>query len=163
MSSNTPSPGGGTNGAMGQRRRAEGRDVRPWDGIVAAANQLDEVRTWVVWGAGADPANPARAAAPEDEDPIGRPGNDIARAIAADADPEWSENVPAWDLWVILLDADENEVDAWAGDDERVRGYAPYLIEASQTGADTKPMEGTLRNDTVVRRTGGRTDAGRPH
>jgi hypothetical protein len=146
---------------MGQRRRAEARDVRQWDGEVAAANDLDEVRTWVVWGVGADPATPDRAAAPEDEEPRGRPGNDIARTIAAENDPEWA-STPDWDGWVILLDADEDEVDGWTQDDERVRGYAPYLLQAAEP--DTKPMQGTLRNDKVVRRTGGeRLDAGRPH
>jgi hypothetical protein len=144
---------------MGQRRRAEARDVRSWDGVVAAGNDLDEVRTWVVWGVGANPATPERAAAPDDEEPRGRPGNDIARTIAAERDPEWA-NTPEWDLWVILLEADEDDVDAWAGDDPRVRGYAPYLIQAPET--DTTPMKGTLRNDEVVRRTGGRLDAGRP-
>jgi hypothetical protein len=144
---------------MGQRRRAEARDVRQWDGVVAAGNDMDEVRTWVVWGVGADPATPGRAAAPDDEKPRGRPGNDIARTIAAERDPEWA-GTPEWDLWVVLLDADEDDVDAWAGDDERVRGYAPYLIQAQET--DTTPMKGTMRNDEVVRRTGGRFDAGRP-
>ncbi|HEV3400520.1 MAG TPA: hypothetical protein VG078_01765, partial [Acidimicrobiales bacterium] len=50
---------------MGQRRRAEAPGVRQWDHDVAAANELDEVRTWVVWGLGADPAVPDRAAALE--------------------------------------------------------------------------------------------------
>src|ERR687886_556338 len=114
---------------MGQKRRAEARGVRQWDGDVAAANDLEEVRTWVVWGVGADPSEPERAAAPEDEEARGRPGNDVA---------------------------------GWAEDDERVRGYAPYLLQAADP--DVEPMEGTLRNDKVVRRTGGeRLDAGRPH
>ncbi|MDQ4096925.1 MAG: hypothetical protein M3144_03515, partial [Actinomycetota bacterium] len=137
---------------MGQRRRAEASDVRQWDGDVAARNDLDEVRTWVVWGVGADPSTPDRAAAPEDEEPRGRPGNDIARTIAAENDPEWA-NTAEWDVWVILLDADEGDVDGWTQDDERVRGYAPYLLQAAEP--DTGLMEGTLRNDKVVRRTGG--------
>jgi hypothetical protein len=145
---------------MGQRRRAEAQDVRRWDGDVAAADDLDEVRTWVVWGVGADPATPERAAAPDDDEPRGRPGNDIARTIAAGNDPEWA-SAPEWDLWVVLLEADEDDVDAWRNDDERVRGYAPYPLEGADP--DTEPMEGTLRNDNVVRRTGGgRIDAGRP-
>jgi hypothetical protein len=144
---------------MTQRRRAEARDVRPWDGVVAADSDLDEVRTWVVWGVGADPATPERAASLEDEEPVGRPGNDIAATIAATNDPEWAD-APDWDRWLILLEADEDDVDAWADDDDRVRGYAPYLIQPTES--DTTPMRGTLRNDTVVRRTGGRLDAGRP-
>jgi hypothetical protein len=146
---------------MGQRRRAEARDVRQWDGDVAADNQLDEVRTWVVWGVGADPATPERAAAPDGEEPRGRPGNDLARTIAEGNDPEWA-GAAEWDRWVILLDADEDDVDSWSEDDERVRGYAPYLLQAADP--ETELMEGTLRNDNVVRRTGGeRLDAGRPH
>jgi len=146
---------------MGQKRRAEARGVRQWDGDVAAANDLSEVRTWVAWGLGADPSTPDRGATGEDEEPWGRPGNDIAGTMAADLDPEWAK-APEWDAWVILVDADEDDVDSWAEDDEAVRGYAPYLIQADDP--DTSPMEGTLRNDKVVRRTGGeRLDAGRPH
>ena|SRR5205085_11647786 len=144
---------------MGQRRKAEARDVRRWDGTVAAANDLDQVRVWIVWGVGADPATPARAADADDEEPIGRPGNDLAHTMAGQLDPEWRD-APDWDRWVILLEADEGDVDTWADDDERVRGWAPYLIQPTES--DTEPMEGTLRNDVVVRRTGGRTDAGRP-
>lgn len=146
---------------MGQRRRAEAAGVRQWDGDVAAANDLDEVRTWVVWGMGADPSAPERAAAEEDQDVVGRPANDLAQTIAADSDPDWA-NTTDWDRWVILLDADENDVDSWTQDDDRVRGYAPYLLQPEDP--DTEPMEGTLRNDRVVRRTGGsRLDAGRPN
>lgn len=145
---------------MGQGRRAEASDVRQWDGDVAAANDLDEQRTWVVWGVGADPSAPERAAAEGDEEVVGRPGNDIAHAMASESDPEWAAGAD-WDRWVILLDGDEGDVDGWAQDDERVRGYAPYLLAAADP--DTEPMEGTLRNDKVVRRTGGsRLDAGRP-
>jgi hypothetical protein len=146
---------------MGQKRRAEARDVRQWDGDVAAANDLSEVRTWVVWGVGADPSDPERAAVDDDEEPRGRPGNDIARTIAVDNDAEWADAAD-WDRWVILVDADEDDVDGWAEDDDRVRGYAPYLLQPAEP--DLEPMEGTLRNDNVVRRTGSeRFDAGRPH
>ncbi len=151
---------------MGQRRRAEARGVRQWDHDVAAANELDEVRTWVVWGLGADPATPGRAAAPdvdpdEDEPETGRPANDIAASMAAERDPEWAGR-PDYDRWAVLLEADEDDVDEWAQDDERVRGYAPYLLQA--TDPSTEPMDGVLRPDRVVRRTGGeRLDAGRPH
>jgi hypothetical protein len=152
---------------MGQRRRAEAPGVRQWDHDVAAANELDEVRTWVVWGLGADPVVPDRAAAPE-VDPedvavaeVGRPANDIAWSMAAERDPEWASE-PDYDRWVILFDADEDEVDEWAQDDERVRGYAPYLLQA--VDPSTEPMQGVLRPDRVERRTGGeRLDAGRPH
>ncbi|HEX2274834.1 MAG TPA: hypothetical protein VHG90_13245 [Acidimicrobiales bacterium] len=150
---------------MGQRRRAEAPGVRQWDHDVAAANELDEVRTWVVWGLGADPAVPDRAAAPEvdpeDAPEAGRPANDIAWSMAAERDPEWASE-PDYDRWVVLLDADEDDVDEWAQDDNRVRGYAPYLLQA--TDPSTEPMEGVLRPDRVERRTGGeRLDAGRPH
>ncbi len=147
---------------MGQRRRAGASGVRQWDHDVAAANELDEVRTWVVWGLGADPALPERAAAPEadveidaedeTEAAVGRPANDIARSMAADRDPEWASQ-PDYDRWVVLYDADEDDVDEWAQDDERVRGYAPYLLQA--TDPSTEPMEGVLRPDRVERRTGG--------
>ena len=112
------------------KRKAEARDVREWQahGEVAAANELDKVRTWVVWGVGADPSNPARAAAPL-EPPRGRPGNDIARTIAEEHDEEWTKS-PHWDRWFILYEADEDDVDAWSLEDERVRGYAPYLVPA---------------------------------
>jgi hypothetical protein len=140
---------------MAQRRR--------WDGHVAADHDLDEVRTWVVWGLGADPAVPERAATEaggEEGEPLGRPGNDIAARIAAASDPGWAE-APEYDRWVVVLDGDEDDVDAWAQDDGRVRGCAAYLLEAPDPGTDL--MEGTLRSDKVVRRTGGsRLDAGRP-
>jgi hypothetical protein len=61
---------------------------------------------------------------------------------------------------VVLLEADEDDVEAWREDDERVRGYAPYLIQPTES--HTTPMEGTLGGDAVERRTGGRMDAGRP-
>lgn len=144
---------------MGQARRAEADGVRPWDGDVAAANELDEVRTWVVWGLGADPADPERAAAPDDQPSLGRPGNDIARSMAEANDPEWAD-WPDFDRWVVLLDADEADVDAWAEEDARVRGYEPYLLQAPDPS--TEPMEGRLRGDVVKRRTGGGIDAGRP-
>lgn len=150
---------------MGQRRRAEAPGVRQWDHDVAAANDLDEVRTWVVWGLGADPAVPDRAAAPEEADEEapdgGRPASDIAWSMAAERDPEWASE-PDYDRWVVLLDADEDVVDEWAQDDDRVRGFAPYLLQAADPS--TEPMSGVLRPDRVERRTGGeRLDAGRPH
>jgi hypothetical protein len=150
---------------MGQRRRAEAPGVRQWDHDVAAANELDEVRTWVVWGLGADPVVPDRAAAPdvdpEDTPETARPANDIAWSMAAERDPEWAGE-PEYDRWAILFDADEDDVDEWAQDDERVRGYAPYLLQAVDPSTET--MRGVLRPDRVERRTGGeRLDAGRPH
>lgn len=150
---------------MGQRRRAEATGVRQWDHDVAAANDLDEVRTWVVWGLGADPAVPDRAADPDvgaEETPDGgRPANDLAWSMAAERDPDWARE-PDYDRWALLLDADEDVVDEWSQDDDRVRGYAPYLLQA--TDPSTEPMQGVLRPDRVERRTGGeRLDAGRPH
>jgi hypothetical protein len=60
---------------MTQRRRAEADDVRDWEGVVAEANELDEVRSWVVWGLGADKET---AAEPERAERPGEPGTDIA-------------------------------------------------------------------------------------
>ena len=142
------------------RRRPNDRSTRRFDGGVAAGDGLDEQRTWVVWGTGADPAEPTRAATADDEEPLGRPGDDIARSVASTSDPEWRP-ADVDDAWVVLLDADESDVDAWATDDARVRGYAPYLLQPADPA--TEPMDGTLRPDRVVRRSGGqRIDAGRP-
>ena len=68
-------------------RRAETGDVRPWEGTVADANALDEVRAWVIWGDGPDAE---RAAEPDREERPGEPGNDIARQIAKTTDPDWA-------------------------------------------------------------------------
>jgi hypothetical protein len=144
-------------GPMTQRRRAESKDVRDWDGVVAEANRLDEVRTWVVWGTGPDPE---RAAEPERAERPGEPGNEIARAIAAAHDPDWEAGDP--DRWVTIVRADEDEIDSWVFDDESARGYAPYLAEPLPASPEPGMLRGVLRSDVVKRRKLGRFDAGRP-
>ena len=141
---------------MTQRRKAEAREVRTWQGDVAAANELDEVRHWVVWGFG--PPSERSAEEPDDGDrPPSEPGNDVADAIARGRDPEWAAE--EGDRWVVILRADEDDVDEWVDADETVRGYAPYLLERDATRADTDAMRGVLRPDRVRRR---RFDTGRP-
>ena len=142
---------------MTQRRKSEAPGLRRWEGDVAAANELDEVRDWVVWGIGP----PAERAAedPLDADPRpGEPGNDLAEAIARGRDGEWAQERGP-DHWVVVVRADEDDVDAWVQDDETVLGYAPYLVESDGARASTDLMRGVLRGDTVRRR---RFDTGRP-
>jgi hypothetical protein len=136
-------------------RRAEARDTREWQKDVAAANELEEVRTWVVWGVSAPP----KRAAEERERP-GRPGDEVARGIARTNDAEWPDGSD--EAWVILLEADEDEVDAWVLEDESVRGYAPYLMEPENAAARPERMRGVLRGDVVRRRKPRRFDAGMP-
>lgn len=139
---------------MTQRRKAEASGVRPWDRGVAEANDLDTLRTWVVWGAGAPPE---RAAAPETQERPGEPGDDIAWKIAERFDKEWAE--AREDRWVRVVESDEEEVDALVLDDDAVGGYAPYLHDPEAAAARPEFMRGVLRNDVIRRR---RFDAGRP-
>ena len=143
---------------MSQRRRAEAPDVRAWDGVVAERNELDEIRTWVVWG---DGPSAERSAEPEraDERP-GEPGNDIARRIAEANDPDWAKSKGP--VWVVLVEADEDHVDEWVLEDRSARGYAPYLLEPENAAAEPHRLRGVLRNDVVRRRKDHRFDAGRP-
>jgi hypothetical protein len=141
---------------VSKRHRAEAGDVRAWDRGVAERNELDEVRTWVVWGEGAlreRAAEPERAA----ERP-GRPGNDIARRIAESVDPDWAKGGG----WVLLVEADEDLVDEWVLEDASVRGYAPYLVEPENAAAEPRRLQGVLRSDVVRRRKEHRFDTGRP-
>jgi hypothetical protein len=138
------------------KRRAEALDVRPWDGVVAEANELGEVRTWVLWGTGAPPE---RAAEPEQDERPGEPGTDIAREIADATDPGWSSSEPTW---IRVVEADEDEVDALVLEDEHVRGYAPYLVNPEDAAARPRIMRGVLRGDVVKRRKAKRFDAARP-
>jgi hypothetical protein len=138
-------------------RRAEARDVRPWEGAVAEANELDEVRTWVIWGDGPDVE---RSAEPERDERPGEPGNDIARDIARTNDPEWGHGGEP--TWVRLVEADEDEVDALVLEDEQVRGYAPYLVNPEDAAAAPHTMRGVLRGDVVKRRKAKRFDTARP-
>lgn len=139
---------------MTRGRKAEARRVRSWQGDVAAANELDEVRDWVVWGFGAPPE---RAAEPVEELSGTVPGTELAETIAKQRDPEWAEED---DRWVVTIRADEDDVDAWVQDDETIRGYAPYLLLQDAADASTELMRGVLRPDRVRRR---RFDAGRPN
>ena len=143
---------------MSQRRKAEAPGVRPWDGVVAEANELDDVRHWVVWGTGPPPE---RAAERERAERPGEPGNDIAWTIARRQDSEWSEgDDPA--NWVVILEAKEDVVDEWTLEDESVRWYAPYLMAREDAGAEPRRIRGVLRNDVVKRRKDKRFDTARP-
>jgi hypothetical protein len=143
---------------MSQGRKAEASDVRAWDGVVAEANQLDEVRHWVVWGTG---PSAERAAEPERTERPGEPGNDIAWTIARRRDPDWA-NGDDTSMWVVVLEAEEDVVDEWTLEDESVRGYAPYLMAREDAGSEPGTIRGTLRNDVVKRRKDKRFDAARP-
>ncbi|HEX2031856.1 MAG TPA: hypothetical protein VHL78_10710 [Actinomycetota bacterium] len=139
-------------------RKAETDKPERWDRDVAAENDLDEMRDWVVWGVGPPPD---RAAAPEAAERPGEPGNDIARQIAEGNDPEWAESGDGGN-WVVILRADEDHVDEWALEDEAVRGYAPYLINREDAEAKPERLRGVLRSDVVRRRKEKRFDAARP-
>lgn len=142
---------------MTKKRRAEAKDVRSWDRGVAQANELAELRAWIVWGVG---TAPERAAQPEDaEARPGEPGNDIAHQMAAERDPEWAASD---DTWVSVVRADEDEVDEWVQDQDSVRGYAPYLHAPEDAAAKPEIQKGVLRGDVVRRRKPGRFDASRP-
>ena len=103
---------------MTQRGKAEAADVQAWDETVAAKNELDEVRTWVVWGTGGAPPPDMRDGVTDDEVAVG-----FARA----ADPEWND-LPGEELWVATITADEDDVDALVSDTQAARGYTPYLM-----------------------------------
>jgi hypothetical protein len=103
-------------------RRAEARGVRPWSGVVAADDRLGEERLWVVWGLAAPP----EIAAVPDVYPEGGPPTDVAIAIASTEDPEFAaadEN----HRWVMLVEGDEDDVDAWVQEHPVARRYAPYV------------------------------------
>jgi hypothetical protein len=111
---------------MPQRRPAESPRARSWEHDVASDNELTEIRPWAIWG---DAAPPERAAT-DTVDPLpGEPGNDLAWEIAAERDPVWAAD-KGDDAFVMVWEADEDDVEALVEDDPRVRGYAPYLIDA---------------------------------
>lgn len=64
--------------------------------------------------------------------------------------------------WVVILRADEDEVDGWVLDDGTVRGYAPYLVNREDAAARPELLRGVLRSDVVRRRKPKRFDAARP-
>ncbi|MDQ4149804.1 MAG: hypothetical protein M3164_07450 [Actinomycetota bacterium] len=103
---------------MTQKRKAEAEDVQQWDETVAAANELDELRTWVVWGSGAAPPPDMRESVTDDE---------VAAGFAKAADPEWEE-VPPEERWVAMITADEDDVDALVAETNSARGFTPYLM-----------------------------------
>lgn len=113
------------------------RDERRWEGEVAADSDLDEHRHWVVWG---------RGAPPEGVFPDAEIGTDIARMMVEGVDPEWDEG------WILIVEADEDDIDAAVQDEESVLGYAPYLIEREAAGSRPTAMRGRLRSDRVKRR-----------
>jgi hypothetical protein len=79
--------------------------------------------------------------------------------MAEELDPEWAESEHRW---VVILEADEDEVDGWVLDDPSVSGYSPYLVAREDAGATPQRLQGVLRNDVVRRRKPKRFDAARP-
>lgn len=129
----------------------QGDDVKRWSGDEPASGAIDEHRVWVLWGVGRPP---------DEDDGIDvtsvESANELAEVIAEQHDEEWGERE---DGWVVLVDADEDEVDEFVLDNDSVYGYAPYLIEPDTTGVEPGRMEGTLHGDNIKRRPFG---AGRP-
>src|SRR5438067_3847371 len=101
---------------------AQRDDARQWTGDVPAHGAQDEFRHWVVWGVGRPP---------DEEDGVDvsavEAGNELAKVIAEQHDPDWGERD---DGWVVFVEADEDEVDGFVLDNDSVYGYAPYLFEA---------------------------------
>ncbi|HEX2053549.1 MAG TPA: hypothetical protein VHJ78_07500 [Actinomycetota bacterium] len=127
---------------MSPGRKAEASDVRAWHGTVAASNELDSRREWVVWGVG--PEAPSVLG--------GTPGNDIAEGIARAADEEWAA-MGAQEKWIVTLTAGETDLEEILADSGSTRGHAPYLAPGkSEEMPEDGLMEGTLRNDVAPRR-----------
>jgi hypothetical protein len=97
--------------------------VRAWNGVVANADDLDERRVWVVWGLAAPP----EIAAVPDIYPKGKPANDIATAIASGNDPDFAAADESH-RWIMMVEGDEDDVDAWVTEHPIASGYAEYLI-----------------------------------
>jgi hypothetical protein len=100
------------------KRKAEASDVDPWMETVAARNELDEKRTWVIWGTGGAPPPDMREALTD---------NRVVEEFARAADPEWTE-FPREERWTVLIPGDEDDIDALVADTGSARGYTPYLI-----------------------------------
>jgi hypothetical protein len=111
---------------MPQNRPAESPHARSWNRDVPNENELTEIRPWVIWG---EAAPPERAATDVLEPVPGEPGNDLAWEIAAERDPGWA-SARSDESFVMVWEADEDDVLALVEDDGRVEGYAPYLIDA---------------------------------
>lgn len=110
---------------------------RRWVGAEARDATLEAERGWVVWGGGeAPPAALADA----------RPGDDIAGGIARGEG--WDGNG-----WVVVLEADEADVDELVDGEPGAAGYAPYLMPGlGQEGPGEEPMHAPLRDDVAPRR-----------
>lgn len=104
-------------------RPAESSNVRPWDGVVASADDLDERRVWVVWGLAAPP----EYAAVPDIYPRGSPANDLAIQMASERDPEFAA-ADELHRWIMLVQGDEDDVDAWVLEHPIATGCTAYLI-----------------------------------
>ena len=134
---------------MTGKRKAEASEVRSWHGTVAAANELDSDRRWVVWGVG--PEAPSMLG--------GEAANDIAEGIARAADEEWQNFDPA-ERWVVLVSAEETDLDELLEDSGSTRGYAPYLVPGKTEEMPDGYMKGRLRGDVALRR---KVDQPRPN
>jgi hypothetical protein len=118
-------------------RPVESDKVRRWSGVLAAANELDEFRVWVVWGLAAPPEQ----AADPDQYPPGAPGNDLAVIIASENDPEFAQ-ADDDHRWVMLVEGDEADVDEWVQEHGIARGYAAYLMEAGRAAVTPDGVPG---------------------
>ena len=124
-------------------RKAGHTEARRWQGDNAVANELDEVRSFVVWGDG--------YLAPEGLTEA-REGTDIAEGIARTADERWGA-LSAEQRWCAIVVADEDEIDALV-QDGLATGYAPYLVDGKneEIPPDGGIMRPTLRSDVAPRR-----------
>jgi hypothetical protein len=115
-----------TEDVMPQHRPAESRKARSWSHDVANENELSKIRPWAYWGEAAPPEQQAE----DDLDQLpGDSGNDLAWEIAIDSDPDWAARRDD-DSFVMVVEAEEDDVISLVEDDGRVQGYAPYLMDA---------------------------------
>jgi hypothetical protein len=104
-------------------RRRKVRETGTWVGDVPT-----RVRRFVLWGIGpgfSDSPLTVNAA------------NDVAEGIARSIDEPWAQQA---DRWAVIVEADENDVDAWVRTNRAARGYAPYF--ASGRGDDLPAAPG---------------------
>jgi hypothetical protein len=134
---------------MSPRRKAEARNVRSWQGTVAAANELENYRQWVAWGVGQDAPSILE----------GEPANDVATGIASAADPEWAGMDPA-ERWAVTMTGEEADVEELLADCGSAMGHAPYLAPGKTEEVPDSYMSGTLRGDVAPRR---KVDQPRPY
>lgn len=126
---------------MSPKRKAEAREVRSWQGTLAAGNELESDRQWVAWGVGQEPPSVLE----------GEPGNDIAAGIASAADGDWAAMGPA-ERWVVTMTGDEATVEELLADCGSALGHAPYLAPGKTEEMPDSYMAGRLRNDVAPRR-----------